>query len=153
MKNDTHKIRPIISVGDMAQALGHSRARFYQLQKQQIYPPPLYEIRTKRPFYDAHLQRLCLGIRESGIGWQGQYILFYGPRKESAQNKARTKTPAGRSGPPEYQELTETLKQMGLDVTEKQVSMAIEKLYRDRLANEDMGLVVREIYRYIRNSM
>ncbi len=145
------KIRPIISVGDMAEALGHSRARFWQLQRQQIYPMPLHDIRTKRPFYDARLQKICHDVRETGIGCNGQYILFYAPRKKPAQSRAKLKAPQ-RATPPEHQELAETLNQMGLEVSGEQVSEAVETLYPDGL-EKDMGVVVREVFCHIRKTM
>ena len=146
------KIRPIISVGDMADALGHSRARFYQLQRQQIYPLPLYDIRTKRPFYDARLQKMCHEIRETGIGMNGQYILFYAPRQKPTQRRTSSKD-TQKTTPTEHQELIETLSQMGLEVSGEQVSEIVEELYPDGLENKDMGVVVREIFCHIRKSV
>ncbi len=147
------KIKPIISVGNMAEALGHSRARFWQLQKQNIYPPALHDIRTKRPFYDARLQKICHEVRETGIGCNGQYILFYAPRQKPTQSRAKSKAPQ-RATPPEHQELVETLNQMGVEVSGEQVSEAVETLYPDGgLENKDMGVVVREVFCHIRKSM
>jgi hypothetical protein len=148
----TAKIRPIISIGDMAKALDHSRARFYQLQQQQIYPMPLYDIRTRRPFYDIRLQKICHEVRETGIGCNGQYILFYAPRQKPTQSRARSKAPQ-RTTPPEHQELADTLSQMGLEISGEQVSEVVEKLYPDGLEKKDMGLVVREVFCHIRKSM
>lgn len=147
------KIRPIISVGNMAEALDHSRARFWQLQRQQIYPMPLHDIRTKRPFYDARLQKICHEVRETGIGCNGQYILFYAPRKKPAQSRAKSMAPQQTATPPEHQELAETLNQMGLEVSGEQVSEAVGKLYPDGLETKDMGVVVREVFCHIRKSM
>lgn len=155
MRNgNSPRIKPIIAVGDMAKALGHSRARFYQLQRQQIYPMPLYDIRTKRPFYDARLQKICHEVRETGIGCNGQYILFYSPRKTtttSSQRGGRSKVQK-REIPAEHQELVETLNQMGVEVTGEEVSEVVGKLYPDGL-EKDMGVVVREVFCHFRKSM
>lgn len=51
-------LKPMVSVGEMAEILRHSRARFYQLQGT-IYPYPIYDIKTKRPFYSTELQQIC----------------------------------------------------------------------------------------------
>jgi hypothetical protein len=149
------KIKPIISVGDMAKILGHSRARFYQLQRQQIYPMPLYDIRTKRPFYDARLQKICHDVRETGIGCNGQYILFYSPRKTSATKvqKSSGSMVQKKEISAEYQELVDTLNQMGVEVSGEQVSEAVGKLYPDGLQKKDMGVVVREVFCHFRKSM
>ena len=142
-------LKPIISVGEMAQALGHSRARFYQLQGT-IYPPPIYDVQTRRPFYDAHLQQVCQHIRQTGMGWNGQYMLFYSSRLNSAQ------TPASRSPRrtsrinQESRELTETLNSMGLSVSASQVEQAVKELYPEGLAAEDEGIVIRELFRNLK---
>lgn len=141
MRNGNDKIKPVISVGDMAKALGHSRARFYQLQRQQIYPMPLYDTRTKRPFYDARLQKICHEIRETGIGLNGQYILFYSPRKTSATKvqKSSGSMVQKKEIPAEYQELVDTLNQMGVEVSGEQVSEVVGKLYPDGLQKKCTG--------------
>jgi len=148
MKNGKQtKIRPIISVGDMAKALDHSRARFYQLQKENIYPPPIYDIQTKRPFYDAHLQKVCHEIRETGIGWNGRYILFYSQRKNICENSPKSSALRKSKINSEHQELAQTLKQMGLDVSGSQVSQAVQELYPKGIENnEDTGIVIRELF-------
>jgi hypothetical protein len=117
-------IKPIISIGDLAKALNHSRARFYQLQKEMIYPPPLYDIRTKRPFYDAHLQQICHEVRETGIGFNGRYILFYSPRKNDP-NKPTRKTKSDVKN----RELVMTLNNMDLNVNHGEVAEAVKELY------------------------
>ena len=142
-------LKPIISVGEMARALGHSRARFYQLVGT-IYPLPIYDIQTRRPFYDAPLQQVCRDIRQTGMGWNGQYMLFYSSRLNSAQ------TPASRSPRrtsrinQESRELTETLNSMGLSVSASQVEQAVKELYPEGLAAEDEGIVIRELFRNLK---
>ena len=155
MRNNKNKIKPIISIGEMAKALGHSRARFYQLQNQKIYPMPLYDIRTKRPFFDARLQNTCQEVRETGIGYNGQFILFYSPRKTSTTKVQRSCRAKGQSKdiPAEQQELVDTLNQMGVEVSGEQIFEVVEKLYPDGLENKNMGLVVREIFCHFRKSM
>ena len=151
MGNGKHKIKPVMSVGDMAKALGHSRARFWQLQKQQIYPPALYDIRTKRPYFDARLQKICHEVRETGIGCNGDFILFYSPRKTPSAKPQKSHRPDAQNKeiPAEHQELVDTLNQMGVEVTGEQVSEAVQKLYPDGL-KKDMGVVLREIYCHFR---
>ena len=77
-------LKPIISVTEMARNLNLSRARFYQLLEQGIFPQPIYDLRTKRPIYNIELQQSCFQVRETGIGANNQYILFYSPRKKEA---------------------------------------------------------------------
>lgn len=150
------KLRAVCSVSQMASALDHSRARFYQLQREGIYPPPIYNIRTRRPFFDTRLQQICQEVRETGIGWMGQYVLFYAPRNNitnSSQkgSSARTGRKSGRNS--QYQELVETLNCMGLETTSVQVQEAVETLYPEGMKHEDQGVVIREIFRFLKKRL
>lgn len=155
MRNGKHRIKPIMSVGEMAQSLGHSRARFWQLQKQNIYPLAIYDVRTKRPFFDARLQRICYEVRETGIGCNGQFILFYSPRRTFTTKTQRSCVEKTRKKeiPAEHQELVDTLTQMGMEVSGEQVSEVVQKIYPDGLDNRDMGVVVREVFCHFRKSI
>jgi effector-binding domain-containing protein len=124
-----------------------SRARFYQLQKEGIFPRALYDPRTNRPFFDTLLQDICHEVRETGIGFNGQYILFYSRRKNNSDKPKRKKSNS------QYAELIETLKQMGLQVTNDQIEQAVQELYPQGLDKEDMGIVVRELFRFLKGKM
>ena len=140
-------LKPIISVTEMAETLNLSRARFYQLLEQGIFPQPIYDLRTHRPLYDAKLQMACIEIRETGIGANKQYILFYSPRKKENQSKTFKKIIKTDSV---HKEFAETLNSMGLDCSVKDVSVALSELYPDGVGNTDHGLVIRELYRYLK---
>ena len=74
--------KPIVSMTEISQMVQLSRARFYQLLEQGFFPKPLHDERSKRPYYDLALQQKCLECRQSGIGVDGSYMLFYSPRKK-----------------------------------------------------------------------
>lgn len=137
--------KAVCSVSDLAQSLGMSRSRFYQLVEAGIFPPALYDLRSKRPFYDFPLQERCREIRNSGIGYNNNLILFYSPRKQKA-------TPASKpsSSQNEHtQEIQEALSQMGLEASTKDVSNALKKLCPKGI-DRDMGEVIREVYRALK---
>jgi len=73
--------KQIISMTDMAKMVQLSRARFYQLLEQGFFPKPLIDERSKRPYYDLALQQKCLECRQSGLGADGSFMLFYSPPK------------------------------------------------------------------------
>jgi hypothetical protein len=146
MKDKKMSMKAVVSVSEMAETLGFSRARFYQLIQAQLLPLPLYDLRTHRPFYNQELQEKCLEVRQTGIGISGQYILFYSPRKNKGTG---TKSPAQKKGS-KYQEFIESLAQMGLDVSDEQVSKAIADVFPDGADNIDQGLVVRDLFRYFK---
>jgi len=132
----------------MAAALDLSRARFYQLLDSGILPQPIYDIRTRRPYYDLELQEQCLRVKATGVGINGQYVLFYAPRKKAQdgpQRPAKKKTT-------KHQDLIETLDAMGLEVSEEQVELALKSLYPQGMNGQDQGLVVREVFRFLKKT-
>ena len=150
------KLRVVCSVSDMAQKLELSRARFYQLLNEGVFPQPIYSIKTRRPFFDTRLQEICQEVRETGIGYNGEYILFYSARKIPSGN-TRKNTTSNNSRKSEnnsqYQEIIETLNLMGLEASTSNVQEAINKLYPDGMENEDQGVVIREIFRFLKKRL
>ena len=137
--------KPIVSMTEMAQMLQLSRARLYQLLEQGFFPKPKYDHRSKRPYYDIELQKKCLECRQSGIGIDGSFMLFYSARKKETVSHMRRK-----KVDPVVKELTETLESMGLEVTGKQVQQGLMELYPDGTDGVDQGLVVRELFRHFK---
>jgi hypothetical protein len=127
-----------------------SRARFYQLLDKGIFPQPLYQIKTKRPFYDTRLQQELLKIRETGLGTNGQIILFYSPRKRAIDKPKKPKTLDSTVLP--FKEFAETLNDMGLSCSPKEVESAIAQLYPDGFESIDEGVVIRELFRFIKST-
>jgi hypothetical protein len=64
------------SVSAVAEAVGVCRDRFYELVSSGVFPPPAYDVRSRRPFYTHWLRAACLTVRSSGIGFDGQRVLF-----------------------------------------------------------------------------
>ena len=132
----------------MSQMVKLSRARFYQLLEQGFFPEPLYDERSKRPYYDIELQKKILECRQSGIGIDGSYMLFYSPRKNGT-----TSTTKKRNVDPVIKELVETLESMGLGTTVEQVKQAISEIYPDGTADVEQGVLIRELFRYFKKTM
>ena len=138
--------KQIVSITEMAKMVQLSRARFYQLLEQGFFPKPLYDDRSKRPYYDLALQKKCLECRQSGIGSDGSYMLFYSPRKNGTTSFIKKK----KYNDPVSQELTEILNSMGIETAFNEVLKALDKLYPDGTDGIDQGLVTRELYRYFK---
>lgn len=149
-KHKMSNLKPIISVIEMAKSVGLSRARFYQLLEQGIFPQPLYCIRTKRPFFNIELQQACHDVKNTGIGFNNQFILFYSPRKNNSNNispKRKTRTNN------KYDELSETLTQMGLNnINSLKIEGAINEIYPDEIPNDE-GVILRELFRYFKDNL
>jgi hypothetical protein len=142
--------KAVCSVSHLAQFLGMSRSRFYQLMERGVFPQPLYDLRTKRPFYDLRLQETCRDIKETGIGYDGNYVLFYTPRKNKPNPES--KPSQRRNGQSEFQfrEVQEALGQMGLDVSDKEVADNVKTLYPDGIENRNIGEVIRAVFRALK---
>ena len=138
--------KAVYSIRDVIEALQLSRARFYQLLKAGILPQPLYDIRTKRPFYNLELHERCLQVKETCLGINGQYILFYTPRRRPQINAGKSSKKNGTL----HQEFVELLSGMGLDVSGKDVQDAIKEVYSGGIDGEDQGVVVRELFRFFK---
>ena len=146
----TLNLKPVCSVADMALMLELSRARFYQLLEQGIFPQPIYCLRTKRPLYTLELQKDCLAVKETNVGYNGQYILFYAARKEKAEAVIEKPSRPAKVKNPLHEELAQTLNRMGLSVDTAKVGSAIEELYSDGIEDKDHGILVRELFRYFK---
>ena len=138
--------KQIVSMTEMANMLQLSRARLYQLLDQGFFPRPKYDDRSKRPYYDLELQKKCLECRQSGIGVDGSFMLFYSLRKKENVSHIRKK-----KVDPVVKELTETLESMGLDVTVKQVQQGLSEIYPDGVSDVEQGVVIRELFRYFKS--
>jgi hypothetical protein len=82
--------KAVYSVSETAHSVGLSRARFYQLVEAGVFPTPIYDIRTRRPYYTAELQEICKKIRQTNIGQNGLPILFYSPRQNLSDPVLKT---------------------------------------------------------------
>jgi hypothetical protein len=138
--------KAVCSVSYLAQSLGMSRSRFYQLVDTGVFPPALYDLRSKRPFYDLSLQERCREIRNTGIGFNENYVLFYSSRKQKS-----TAAPKPSSSQNEHiQEIQEALSELGLESTIKDISHALKTLYPDGTESRNTGEMIREVYRTLK---
>jgi hypothetical protein len=127
-----------VTVAEMARMCGLSRARFYQLIGS-CFPYPLYDVSTRRPFFDEDLQKICLEVRRRNCGVDGKPILFYARQFGTPISRIRS----ARSKKTGVQaDLIEGLKGLGLSsVTEQQVEVALTKVYptgRDGVSDTEL---------------
>jgi hypothetical protein len=146
MKDKKMSMKAVVSVSEMAAALDLSRARFYQLLDAQILPQPVYDLRTHRPIYPQDLQEKCLAVRQTGIGSNGRYMLFYTSRKNTGSSPKKSASKKVSKN----QDIREALTTMGLDVSAEQVSKAVADVFPDGIENRDQGLVLRELFRHFK---
>src|SRR4051812_47561656 len=82
-----------VSVSDMARTVGLSRQRFHQLVKTGVFPQPLRDEATERPYYDESGQAECLEVRRRNCGVNGKVVLFYARRQPVAAGPPRPNKP------------------------------------------------------------
>lgn len=129
----------ICSVAAMAERLGLSRSRFYQLLSKGLLPPPVYTLQ-RRPFYTPALQAKCLTIRRTGIACNGQPVLFNRPRKRSeALSRLDTR----------YENLKEALRSLDLEVDTGEIKKALAALYPRGVGKpSSVDEVIRDLFRH-----
>jgi hypothetical protein len=141
-------LKSAVTVSEMARMVGLSRARFYQLQKAGIFPPPQMNPSTKRPFYDQVAQQVCLEVRKKNCGVNGQVVLFYARRQEIASTKARPKKP--KPNRKEKSSLVESLKSLGLTTTNAEVEQAVKEVFPGGTEGKDESEVVTAIFLHLK---
>lgn len=145
--NDDIPLKMAVTVADMARMVGLSRARFYQLMKEGVFPAPKMNEAKKRPFYDQEAQKVCLEVRRKNCGVNGQVVLFYARRQQIAPSKKRAK-----AGPKQHHhaELVEAMKSLGLVTTPAEVGEAVAELFGGRTSGKDEGEVIRAIFLHLK---
>jgi hypothetical protein len=142
------RLKAAVSVSGMAKLVGLSRARFYDLIQAGIFVAPVYSLANRRPFYTQEMQEENLLARQTGIGVNGQYTLFY---ERQASPPASSISAPRRPVRQDHGGIIESLKSLGLpNVTLLQVDEAMATNYPNGTAGVDEMMVVRTIYRHLR---
>jgi hypothetical protein len=137
-----------VTVAEMAKLVGLSRARFYQLIGT-AFPFPVYAVATKRPYYPAELQQVCLEVRQTNCGIDGKPVLFHRRKKEVAP--VRPKRSSGKKDDGRYKDLLDGLKSLGLaGTTGAEVQKVLKELGMTDSALKDDGKVLRAVFLQIK---
>lgn len=140
--------KTVVSVAEMARMVGLSRARFYQLVKDGIFPAPIYDVATRRPFFTEEMQAICMEVRKRNCGVNGKPILFYAPRHPLGQQLRlvkKTKTEPKQKS--QYADLLGGLKALGLEsITAAQVEPLVKELFPEGIQKLDCGEVIRAVF-------
>src|SRR4051812_19647808 len=147
--------KAVATVRAVAQMVGLSPGRFYQLQQAGVFPLPVYAIDTRRPHYTEEQQRECLEVRRRNCGINGKPVLFYArrivavtaPQASRRSGKLGTATVKGEKAT----EIVEGLKALGLkSVTTTQVNSALNELFPKGVTGADTGEVIRAVFIHLR---
>lgn len=140
-----------ITVAEMSRLVGLSRQRFYQLVGS-AFPPPVYDVATRRPFYTRDLQDICLDVRRRNFGVDGRPVLFYARRNIITPTRTcRHRAKVSRTKPDDHADMIDGLRSLGLiDVIPAQVAAAIKSLYPSGINDSDQGEVLRSLFLHLK---
>lgn len=114
----------------MARMVGLSRARFYQLVGEGIFPSPLYSVHSRRPFFSEEMQQVCMDVRKRNCGVNGKPILFHTQRHPLGQQQRSMKKPKTEPNlKNQYADLLDGLRSLGLEVTAAVVEPDVDELF------------------------
>ncbi len=147
-------LKEIITVSEMAHMCRLSRARFYQLIAEDIFPAPSRNQQTGRPFFDREQQERCLLVRRTNRGANGKAVMFYGCRIEAPQPPPKRKQlPISRSSKrqsrhdPVLTELRHGLTQLGMtNLTDVDIRQALAQAYPDGHRNVESAELLRAVF-------
>ena len=154
MKNE-QPFKEIVTVTEMSRMCGLSRARFYQLINESVFPTPSRNKQTGRPFFDRAQQEQCLLIRRVNKGANGKAVIFYGCRPQAAPRlpSKRKQLPISRSPrspsrqDPVITELRHGLTQLGVaSVMEQQVRQVLVEAYPDGHRDVESAELLRTVF-------
>ena len=134
----TVEVKSAVTVSEMARMVGLSRARFYQLIGT-AFPHPVYNVSTRRPFFDEGLQTISLEVRRRNCGIDGRPVLFYSRRLDLPLPKKQRTT--------KHKNLIVGLAGLGLSgITDQQVEAALVRLYPEGVAGVDEATLLRALF-------
>ncbi len=143
MKVPESSKKAAVSVSEVASMCGLSRSRFHVLVKAGVFPKPVQPGKGKRPYYNHELIQRCLEIRSTGIGQNGEVVLFNRPQQKKTAKKP---TVASASEPAEHRDLLDALVSLGLSATSQGVGAAVQAIYPQGTAGIDHGEVIRKVF-------
>jgi hypothetical protein len=136
--------RTAVSMCEMARLVGLSRSRFYELIEAGVFPAPVYDLVTRRPYFTEEMRETCLRVRRTNCGVNGRTTLFYAQRRPTTSPpRPDRKTISTRTNA----DLLDGLRALGLgSVTDAQVEAAVRQLFPRGTDGRDTGEVLRAVF-------
>lgn len=136
-------MKAAVSVSSVCRLLQMSRSQFYFHVRRGTFSTPLRLPSNNRPYYTASMVEDIIKARETGIGVNGEFVLFY-----DRQPKAEVK-----DAKPDHTGLLEGLAALGLNsVTTAQVEAALAFCFPKGTNGQDEANVLRTVFRHLKRS-
>lgn len=135
-------LKAAVSVSWLCRQLSMSRSQFYFHVKRGTFHAPLRLASNQRPYYTASMVEDIVKARETGVGVNGEYVLFY---ERQATNSVTPKA--------DNSSLLEGLRRLGLaEVTTAQVEAALAVCFPKGTAGQDEANVLRTVFRHLKRA-
>jgi len=139
-------LKAAMSVSSMCRLLKMSRSQFYWHVKRGTFHAPLYLASNKRPYFTAALVEDNLKARETGVGVNNEYVIFY-------ERLPTTNRSEGKKEKADHSSLLEGLKRAGLEgVKPQQVNQALAVCYPKGTTGHDENAVLTVVFRHLKRS-
>jgi hypothetical protein len=136
-------MKAAMSVSSLCRVLRMSRSQFYFYAKRGTFHAPLRLPSNNRPYYTASMVEDIIKARETSIGVNGEYVLFY-ERQPKAEVKAAK---------PDHTALLEGLAALGLSsITAGQVESALAVCFPKGTTGQDEANVLRVVFRHLKRA-
>lgn len=148
------RVKAAVSVSEMCRLLDISRSQFYWHVKRGTFHEPLKLASNGRPYFTAEMVEQNLTARETGIGVDGEFVIFYERRSTSDVSRTETVRSAKRSVKPEpvvqSSPLADGLRSLGLDVTSDQIESALTACYPTGTDGDEESNILRTVFRHLK---
>lgn len=133
-----------VSVSHLCRLLKMSRSQFYFHARRGTFHAPLRLASNNRPYFTASMVEDNLRARQTGVGVNGEYVLFYerlatGPKSEGSKGKS------------DVANLLDGLKASGLKtVTREQVEEALATCFPNGTTGQNENTVLTVVFRHLK---
>ena len=143
-------IKAAISVSEMCRLLKISRSQFYWHVERGTFHTPLYMVKNRRPFFTASMAEENLKARATGVGVNGQYVIFYEKQTPKDSLASSSLKIDGKDG---HGKLIANLKSLGLEsVSAAQVKDALAECFPHGTLQHGDADVLRAVFRHLKRS-
>jgi len=135
-------LKAAVSVSEVCRQLRMSRSQFYLHVERGTFHAPLRLQSNQRPYYTASMVEDILNARQTGVGVNKEYVLFY------------ERLVMQKSGEPKnHSSLIEGLKTLGvIGVTNQQIDAALSVCFQKGTQGQSESDVLRTVFRHLKRS-